>query len=654
MEKSEQYNWNEHGSEGKEVHPPPELLMLAMDGELAPEESGPIEAHLAACWVCRTHTTKIEATITDFIEYHQTMLTPHLPPPPNTWRDFHKRLDHWAEEIGQLSWMTRLGLRLRELFALRMTAWRFAVSVAALFVMVFIFWMTRSSVVSAQELLQRSIQSETTRIKQVAEPVLYRKLHVRRKASGKEESIAWESWQGAKDNLFRQRVADEQGERFLPPDPKSSPALLAELAQVLQMNHWNGQQPLSAAAYADWRKSVRLATETVAELSLPDQRVGLKLTSVVAGPQSPDTILEASLIVRRADWAPVALHFKVQGPNEAREYELTETAYEVMPLAALTAFAGPSPLPTAKPGVAASPVSGSSLPPAASPLPTGKPTPTVAEIQQAEIAAIYTLHQMRADLGEQLEVVRNPSGQVIVQGLVETGERKEELLTALQRIPLVATQIQTVEEAQRSAAQKPAAVTYPPPANADASSTEPKAQPQLFRAALERFFASSGATSPQIAERLTALTNQSLAFSESALTRAWALRRLAENPAFKNTEQLAPKARTRLLAMLASHRQALREQMRGLRQELAPGLTFVAGGSGREAVAESAADWATAAQQVFQAVSQLDRLLHRALSSNGAITTPAQVAREALTALATAEAALQQLETQTGRLSADK
>lgn len=651
MEKSEQYNWDEHGSDGQEVHPPPELLMLAVDGELSPEESRPIEAHLAACWVCRTHTAKIEATITDFIEYHQTMLTPHLPPPPDTWRNFGRLLDRWAEEVGQPSWFFRLGLRLRELFVVRMTAWRFAVSVAALFVMAFIFWLSRSPVVSAQELLQRSMQAETTRLKQVAEPVLYRKLQVRRKAAGQEESVAWESWQGAKDGLFRQRVADRQGERFLPPDPKSAPALLAELAQVLQVNHWNEQQPLSAAAYAEWRKSVRLATETVAELALPDQRVGLKLTSVVAGPQPLDTILEAALIVRRADWKPIALHFKVQGANEVREYELTETAYEVMPLAALTAFADPTP--NAKPSVATH-ASASPFPSMALPPPAGKPTPTAAEIQQAEIAAIYALHQMRADLGEQLDVVRSPGGQVIVQGLVETGERKEELLTALQRIPLVATQIQTVEEAQRNAAQKPAAVTTPPLANTDVSSAESKAQPQLFRVALERFLASSGATAPQIAERLTELTNQSLAFSENALARAWALRRLAENPTFKNTEQFAPEARTRLLVMLTSHRQALREQMRGLRQELAPGLTFVAGGSGPEPVAESATDWATAARQVFQAVSQLDRLLHQVLSSNAAVTTPAQAAREALTTLASAEAALQQLETQTGRLSADK
>jgi hypothetical protein len=42
--------------------------------------------------------------------------------------------------------------------------------------------------------------------------------------------------------------------------------------------------------------------------------------------------------VRKNDWRAVALKLRVQAENELRDYELSETAYEVLPLQALTVF----------------------------------------------------------------------------------------------------------------------------------------------------------------------------------------------------------------------------------------------------------------------------------------------------------------------------
>src|SRR5262249_39395024 len=144
--------------------------------------------------------------------------------------------------------------------------------------------------------------------------------------------------------------------------------------------------------------------------------------------------------------------------------------------------------------------------------------------------------------------------------------------------------------------------------------------------------------------------------SEAALARAWALRRLAENPALKQTNQLSPEAKARLAAMLENHRTGLGEQMRELRGGLEPCLTFVAGAqaSGREARVEQAADWAGAALTVFQSVSQLDRLLHGMFSPSGSASEPAATAREVLAEFADLETALRLLESQSGRIATDK
>jgi len=655
MQMQERNNWDGNGNYGQEEHPPTELLMLSVDGELPPDEAARIKSHLDACWVCRARTAKIEATIADFIEYSETALAPRLGPPPNAWRNFEARLDRHAGGLGEPPLHARLGARLREMFAARLA---FVISVAIIAVAG--LWLSRSPVVSASELLERSMQAEATRINQAPEPVMYRKLQLRRKSAGAEESVTWESWHGAKNDLFRQRVADERGSRFIRAGAEPSPALIAELERVFRANRLDERRPLSATSYADWRKTARRESETVTEIVLRDQSRGLKLTTVVAGPHGVDAIIEISLVVRRADWHPVAQYLKAQGENEIREYELSEVAYEVMPLAALTVFAepAPTPLPTV--------TSAGEITRIPAPAPTVKPAPPEAELRNAEVAALYALHRMRADLGEQIEILRDPAGQVIVRGLVETVARKEQLIEALSAIALVTTQIQTVEEAQRAASQKFSASKAP---TVSAAATDPgqagagdrNTRHQAFRAALEHYFASSGGASPRATgQRITELTNRTLAFSEAALARAWALRRLAENPAFNRTEQLSPEAKTSLVAMLEDHRTGLREEIRSLRGELESCLTFIAGGKtdGREASSDKAAgassDRAGATLAVFQSVSRLDRALHGIFSPGGHSPDPAVVARQALADFAEIETSLRMLESQTRRIAADK
>jgi hypothetical protein len=300
--------------------------------------------------------------------------------------------------------------------------------------------------------------------------------------------------------------------------------------------------------------------------------------------------------------------------------------------------------------------------PTAAPSPPIKPVPTETELRNAEIAALYALHRIQADLGEQIEILRDPAGQLVVRGLVETTDRKDQLIETLGAIALVTTQIQTVEEAQRAASQKlsvaPAPTVYVIATDSEQVVTGGRnPQPQAFLAALENYFASSGAASTQATRRrITELTNRSLALSEAALARAWALKRLAENPALKPTDQLRPEAKARLDTMLENHRTGLLQEVRSLRDEIESCLTFVAGGktTGGESSTGRESDWAGASLAVFHSVSQLDRLLHGMFSPGGQDGAPAVAAREALAEFARIEAVLQLLESQSGRTAADR
>jgi anti-sigma factor RsiW len=680
METQERNSWDEKGNYGQEAHPPPELLMLSVDGELPADEAAKIESHLSACWACRARTAKIEATIADFVEWRQLALSLSLTPPTGVWRDFDARLDRLAEELGRPRWLSklraRLGARLREFLAARLTPGAVAVAVSTAVIVSVGLWLSRSPAVSAHELLERAIQSDQARIKKVLEPVMYRRLQLRRRANGVagapgiEDSVTWESWRSAKNDLFRQRVADKQGLRFIRGDERSEPALISEIESVFQANQLDARRPLSAEAYSDWLKTVRVESETVAETALPDAQAqgrGLQLTTVVAGARGDGAIIEASLIVRSSDWHPVAERLKVRGANEVREYELSESAYEVMPLAALTVFADPAPAripPAVRPEVDPAHV------PAASPIsPSGKPEPTEAELRSAEVAAVYSLHRLQADLGEQIEILREtqPAGErVIVRGLVETAERKAQLIGALGGLPLVTARIVTVEEAQRatpeSASASPAIVNKAPASGPDAVAAERAPNREGFRTALETYFNSSepGAT----AQRITDLTNRSLELSESALARAWALRRLAENPSFRPPDRLSPEGKSKLALMLGVHLKQLREQTLGLRGRLEPCLGFIAGvrpaglaqppGNLPGNVEDRAPDWSAAALAVFQTVSQLDRRLHEMFGAKGPGNSPDAAARQTLADFAQIESALRLLESYTGQLAVEK
>jgi hypothetical protein len=63
-------------------------------------------------------------------------------------------------------------------------------------------------------------------------------------------------------------------------------------------------------------------------------------------------------------------------------------------------------------------------------LPEPPATPSTGELITAEIESWFALHRAKACLGEALEVIRDRSG-VKIRGVVETAERREELLEAL-------------------------------------------------------------------------------------------------------------------------------------------------------------------------------------------------------------------------------
>ena len=81
--------------------------MLAADGELPHRRAAQVQAHLAACWSCRTRMKEIESAIADFIHWHRAS-DPELPPADGPRALLKARLAQMAAEPHPPRWFGRV------------------------------------------------------------------------------------------------------------------------------------------------------------------------------------------------------------------------------------------------------------------------------------------------------------------------------------------------------------------------------------------------------------------------------------------------------------------------------------------------------------------------------------------------------------------
>jgi anti-sigma factor RsiW len=643
-------SWDENEGHSAEGHLPEGKLLLYLDGELPPKEAALVEEHLTACWSCRMNADRVQETVFAFVKYRDEAMR-SLAAPPSDEARFARRLEDLRERLGERSWLARLyDSRRRMFFAARLAAqprpvvWAMAGLVVAFAAIALFTWSDRAPVVTASELLRKASEAEARELGATAQPVVYQKLRIRRGA----RVATWELWRDTATARFRQSIATEGAtagksatEGPMRESPESEDAALAsELMEVLGANRMNPQQPLSAASFETWRQSLAAKRE---EISRSQTEAGETLTLRVSADAeiAAGQIAEASLVVRGRDWRPQAQSLKVRGENEIREYEVSETAYEVIPLAALTVFAEPAPAATRIP--AAPPLT------VATPL-AANPLPTSAELQDAEVAALYVLHQLKADLGEQIEIARESNEQIVVRGQVETPQRKQELIAALKGIPFVAARIQTFDEATAQAAPKqpPATIAPLPDANGDRA---PDAGVNLFERRLARYFAERAGTASEdaaaINRRIAQMANSAFAESSAALASGYALRRLAEQFDDGSDEQMSVAAAARLREVISNHLAEINTRSRNLRTLLEPALIFIAGTRDLASSPPQPAEGTRKARvmRLFNAVEQVQRLSYRLFDSRQTFaTSPEAAARLMLQALDQLDAARLALE----------
>lgn len=630
-------------------HPAEEVLIACIDGELSTKQAAKVRRHLENCWSCRARLDEIEDTINLFVNFRNQIQNPLVEPPPNKWNNFERSLEGISAEVKgeKIAPTNQMGFRQKFRRAVNFSGWspvqmRFGIGATASLLIVALVWQLVSvRNVSANEVLENVAHWQAKKINSVSEPVVYQKLRFQRAGA---KPVALEIWSDTVNSRFRQAVASESGERqFIPAvlisENKSSlvaEPVLQEIAQILQLNRMNPQSPLSASSFQFWRNSLTQKSDEIEMIQTQNGSEAFNLKTMAGEGVETGRITRAVLTVRSNDWHPERLHLTVKNESGSSDYEIIESAFEIVSLPALnpeifptqptrTEMASIAPLTKTSP--LASPASPESSPAESASLLTTRPQPSsdanvsapTAATAELEVEVLRLLNQIGADIGEEATVTRMPAGDLLVQSVVETPQRKAEISRALAPLvgqPGLTIRIETSVEAQRRIDRE--RKTLKP--NKAQDSTDIDQTPTIeirdtipADAEVRRYLRAKGTAENLLTQEINRFATRALNSSNQLLLRSMSLKNLANRFSESQIRSLSPDARNKWLILLATRAREVESQSAQLRQELGAVFGGKSGG-GEQITASDEAGLKRVIVRLSELASSTDRAVRAAFT----------------------------------------
>lgn len=568
-------NLNDNGGPVPNHIDDPDLIAY-LDGELLRSEQEDARAHLESCWQCRSRLSRVEDNIENFLRLRQAIAPVELPPSDSAILRFRQRLAAHSTVPVSLRFRYHMLIpRWRNLipdsgFLLRHKKPALASALAVIVLSVAIFDPLDFTLASADELLTRAgayeflHESPGTRV--VRSTVRIDRINRSRKTEqniGRVET----AFDNASSSVYvaAESASGISGKQTLPDREtlgsvtffydKFSP----QLTRYLSEQKWFPQ--VSASAYRRLIAARGLSGQEGAFSRRQGKTVEIHHGFKAAHDSG---IKETVLLLNASSYAPQGVSILANEGGEDVEYRLTRTSFESLErsseLAQLFEVSkSGSVLPNSdllKSGEVETRNSKLDTVTPSARLPV-TPSPTASA--ELEVEVLRLLNSAGADLGEQVDVTRTAEGSLRVSGIVETEQRKNEILRALQTVkdnPAVRVEVQTVAEAISQRAQNKqdsrretvegieiAADTFPAYADLRASMTDEEA----------RVFAA------RVVSR-----------SHSAMRHAWALKRLMAQFSPEALRSLPPEAHAKWLALIQSHARSFERETASLRQQLQP------------------------------------------------------------------------------------
>jgi len=534
-------------SDRKVFHPTERELLMAADGELVSQQYEVIRRHLETCWDCRARMAEIEGTITQYVQLRRREFDAVLPPIDGPKAELERLLKVKAIEAP---------LTAQHGWIRRLPLWQlfprpvWISATAAMTILFVLVSTTFAPTLSASVLVSRAIKAQ--------------------------------SQGGPRYQAIEYRVGSRKWIRHATKPAKSEGIAVAdpELHTLSRRLAFDLSNPLDARQFALWRNTLSRKTDSI-------DHVGgnLDLTTENRG---EGEILRAHFVVREHDYWPVEERLETKRGDLITISEVTRT--ESIPT---------HPTPRVPELAPASPRSS----------PVAQPVPTATELAQSELMARVALHQVEADMGEDVRI-QPGSTMILVVGRTESKVREEQIKHALAAVPWVHTDLRLL--GTMFAVRATHAVTRGTPT--ENAPTIPL-EGQLSKAI------------PNFDERIE-LVNSILISAESATEHAWALQHIAKRYDERQIRLLSPSSKQMLSLLIQSHGEALRRELDHIDAEISRVL-----GNSRAAIPQrdTAESWQKSADVALLSVRSLHETILTTLSGasgNGPVPAAEEAAQD--------------------------
>lgn len=552
-------------------HPSDEELLRSLDAELPPEELQRIRAHVAECTACRAEVSAMKEALGVVQEFRDAQVsTLGAEQTAQIIEGFRSVLEQHAQK-GQRADISVRKPRTRNYHWRSLGAlWSYRVPILAgivAFAVVLATTLTlHETTVSADTLLSRSEQRDISRLPADA-PISRAILHIRvlSPVSGKEQAaeefvllsdtqaheahLEWASRQGRR-NFWSSAGTEFWGTlsaRAFGDYPVFDPALLHYMQQ---------QDFFPDASASQFRKLIANRGGSETHVRKGEASYGL---DYVFSENHPSGIRNAVLWVSKQNYDPFQLSIFTGNDASLMEYRISrESSIFEKRTSQDARLLSPAPNPSV---------------PAAIPEPAH--APAMAPLKYAEISAspgevraTELLHKLNACLGEEVYVYPMSDGSIVVQGLVESIERRKTLTNALMTDGSIRAQIFTPDQLRAGIHlfASPYADSSVSAASSDSLGDEQSAdlsgRQMAFHDELVASFQSEGKTSDEAQRAVAAYSSELSALSQKVLLHAWAMERLDTEFSISRTAGLAKPELDTLRVLRQDHRQHIRELVR--------------------------------------------------------------------------------------------
>jgi hypothetical protein len=433
-----------------------------------------------------------------------------------------------------------------------------------------------------------------------------------------------EVWQSAEKGITARRLYDERGalvagdwrrrdgvetlyqhgsrpQLMLTPEKRSNGTAVLNFENVWHLN-------LSAQEFADLIGGVQTAIQ-----ELSNQYVIIYSSRRDA---SSDGLVNAALTLSRSDLHAIEQTFLIRQGSETREYRFVETSFErhTPATVAPSVFEPEVELlgkESDKKKVEAAQTMG---------LSENLPMSPAASTPELEVEVLRLLSAVGADLGEQVSVTRAPDSRLRVDGIVDSVQRKQELLRALQSVatnPAIKIEINTVAEALAKTRSISKPTESVPTEQSGASNDRIPVDDEL-----RQYLIAHGTAVNQLDEQVRQFSAQVLGQSRQTLMYAGALKRLTLSLSAQELKALDQESKAKWLTVVRDRAQSLQQETMSLRQRLGPIFfpTLSSSEADKSNEITNEAELIKAVERLFDETTTNDRVIRSAfaISSEGA------------------------------------